>query len=682
MTRRSPSPPAARASARSQGFFAHHGIWAPGVRLFRQLGFRTKATIITWSAILPLLALLAWQALGDYRGQLEAEKASTREHVELAHGVLAWAHGFETSGRLSREQAQAMALSAIARMRYGDGGAEYFWVNDMAPRMVMHPVKPELDGKDMAAFKDPNGLALFQAFVDTVRRGGHGFVAYQWPKPGHEQPVDKVSYVKGFAPWGWVVGSGIYVDHVLAAAQARWRVGVVVVVAALAFGCYLFWCFYLVMDGGLRETEYHLNAMASGDLTTQPSPWGTDESARLMMSLRAMQDSLRDTVTRVRLASQDIVHSSSDIASGALDLSSRTEQAAANLQQTAASMEQISSTVRHTSDHVMRAADLARSNAEVATHGGQVMQQMVSTMAEIHGASNRIADIIVVIDGIAFQTNILALNAAVEAARAGEQGRGFAVVAGEVRQLAQRSAAAAREIKALIGASVEKVTTGTGIVREAGRAIEQIVGNAGQVNELLDQIATGAREQASGVGQIGQAVADLDRMTQQNAALVEQTAAAAGAMKDQAHMLASDVDRFKLPDAPAGGGSAAGPGAAQGVPDFDFDQAIDAHRQWRVKLRAAIAEHQRLDADTICRDDQCPLGRWLHGPGGAQWGGRPMFTALIDRHADFHLAAGDVARKINAGAYAEADRLIGSGSRFAQASLEVATLLTRSKQGL
>jgi len=259
-----------------------------------------------------------------------------------------------------------------------------------------------------------------------------------------------------------------------------------------------------------------------------------------------MQDSLRHMVMSVRATSDGIVHSSGDIAFGAMDLSARTEKTAANLQQTAASMEQISATMRQASDHVLQAATLARSNADLALRGGQVMGQMVATMEQIHSASSKIGDIIGVIDGIAFQTNILALNAAVEAARAGEAGRGFAVVAQEVRALAQRSAGAAREIKGLIGASVEKVATGTGIVREAGATIDEIVGNAGKVKELLEQIATGAREQTSGVGQIGQAVAELDRMTQQNAALVEQTASAASAMKEQAHTLATDVARFQV----------------------------------------------------------------------------------------------------------------------------------------
>jgi methyl-accepting chemotaxis protein len=285
--------------------------------------------------------------------------------------------------------------------------------------------------------------------------------------------------------------------------------------------------------------------MTDGDLTTTPSPWGRDEAAQLMLELSSMQDSLRRMVLRVRRSSDEIVNSSSEIASGAMDLSSRTEQAAANLEQTAASMEQISSTVKSTSENTDEASRVARHNAETAAAGGKVMREVAETMEGIRSSSARIGEIIGTIDGIAFQTNILALNAAVEAARAGEQGRGFAVVASEVRTLAQRSAEAAKEIKELIGRSVDQVAAGTGVVRKAGSTMDEIVTSSQRVDQLLGEVATGAREQTLGIGQIGQAVQELDRMTQQNASLVEQTAAAASAMRDQAARLAEEVSRFR-----------------------------------------------------------------------------------------------------------------------------------------
>jgi methyl-accepting chemotaxis protein len=528
------------------GFFSYHGIWAPGVRLFRALHFASKALIISLAFMVPMLSMLLWQLDNQASQALQARKDATRQHVEVAHGVLAWAQAQEAAGRLTREQAQQTALQAVAQLRYE--GKEYFWINDMQPRVVMHPTKPELNGQDASGIKDPNGYALFIGFVEAVKRNGHGFVGYQWPRPGSTEPVDKLSYVKGFAPWGWVIGSGIYIDDLKTAQrqEALWVTGIAT--GSLLLAGYLFLSFYRVMDGGLKETSRHLRAMTEGDLTTSPRPWGRDEAAQLMLELRAMQDSLRGMVARVRTSSEQIVHSSSEIASGALDLSSRTEQAAANLEQSAASMEEISATVTQTASHTDEASKVARHSATAAANGGLVMGEVVATMEGIRESSAKISDIIGVIDDIAFQTNILALNAAVEAARAGEQGRGFAVVASEVRGLAQRSAAAAREIKTLIARSVSQVEAGAGVVRKAGATIEDTVQSSRRVDALLGSVATGAREQSQGIAQIGVAVQELDRMTQQNAALVEQTAAAAAAMKEQALVLAAEVARFRMPE--------------------------------------------------------------------------------------------------------------------------------------
>ncbi|MBP6902866.1 MAG: cache domain-containing protein [Burkholderiaceae bacterium] len=672
----SPSPH----SPSSQGFFSHHGIWAPGVRLFRRLGFRAKAALVSLVLLLPLLGLLGWQLLSSSSDAMDAHRDALRKQTQVAIGLLNWAHGLESRGAVSRAQAQQLALAALAGTRWGDG--DYYWINDMDARMVMHAAKPELNGRDMAEHADPNGFKLFRAFVDTVRRDGAGYVAYQWPKPGHDKPVDKLSHISGFAPWGWVVGTGIYVDDVAAARNADMaRVGLVMALT-LALAAYLLHCFYLVMEGGLRETERHLAAITQGDLTTTPSPWGRDEAARLMLSLRDMQVSLRQMVSKVREASDDILHSSEEIANGGQQLQGRVEHTAANLQQSAASMEQISATVRSSAQHVVDAARLADANAEAARRGGEVMAQMADTMDAIQSASSRIGDIIGTIDGIAFQTNILALNAAVEAARAGETGRGFAVVAQEVRALAQRSTGAAREIKQLVQASTERVEAGSGIVRHAGEAIGAIVGSSSQVKQLLDQVAASAREEALGVAQIGDAVTELDRMTQQNAALVEETAAAADAMRHQAQSLTGEVSRFLLPAASGAVAVAAAPVPATPAADFDFDSAIQAHRDWKVKLRKAIGEQGQVDAEALCRDDRCPLGRWLHGPGGRRWGGRPVFQALVDKHAQFHQRAGEVAQRINAADYERARSLLGAESAFSAASTEVVTLLTQAKRGL
>ncbi|MFZ2988429.1 methyl-accepting chemotaxis protein [Ideonella sp.] len=327
----------------------------------------------------------------------------------------------------------------------------------------------------------------------------------------------------------------------------RMLTGAAVSAVLLLAGLYFFYCFYRVMHSGMRTLVRRMHAMASGDLTDTLIPKGRDETATLLGALAEMQSSLRSTVRDVRSASNAIIRSASEVASGSMDLSQRTEQAAANLEETASAMEQISSTVSNTTDGAAQAAGVAARNVELAHQGGQVIGQVVGTMSDIQESSRRIGEIIGVIDGIAFQTNILALNAAVEAARAGEQGRGFAVVAGEVRSLAQRSADAAREIKQLILASGERVEVGNRIVSSAGTTIGAIVESTGRVGDLLQTIANGAREQALGIDQVGRAIHELDQMTQQNAALVEETAAASATMRQHAEQLAQAVGVFKLP---------------------------------------------------------------------------------------------------------------------------------------
>ena len=287
-------------------------------------------------------------------------------------------------------------------------------------------------------------------------------------------------------------------------------------------------------------------AVAGGDLTMRIRVDGRDEAAQLLQALSAMQDSLRGIVGDVRGSADSIGTASREVASGNTDLSQRTEQTASNLQQTASSMQQLTGALRQSTDAASQANQLANSAASVAKRGGAVVAQVVSTMDEINASSKRIGDIIGTIDGIAFQTNILALNAAVEAARAGEQGRGFAVVAGEVRSLAQRSAEAAREIKALVGTSVDRVEQGSRLVGEAGSTMTEIVASVQRVTDIIGEISAAAAEQSSGIGQVNGAVTELDRMTQQNAALVEQSAAAAESLKDQADRLGGLVARFRI----------------------------------------------------------------------------------------------------------------------------------------
>ncbi|MFT3955227.1 MAG: methyl-accepting chemotaxis protein [Piscinibacter sp.] len=643
-------------------FFRHHGAWAPGVRLFRRIQFRTKAAIISAVFIVPLVlvSVALWGAQMDVidfavkerqgvaamskvahfyneltnarnatRATLggfdaKADYAAARAHADEALVALekhlkesgdplvlqplttkltqAWAatasapNGVDAQGHTVFGPVVASARELVAKM--GDDSNlvldpdvdSFYVINAMVLTMpkLMEDAGQVWGWSTYAAAKgslDKKQSSEFGIRAATAGSGASDLRDYIGRAAAYNASIktsvplgalDKLEAFRKQAVGAVIDGKdtdaatlyaagkaavtdldGLYdralpvIDELLAArigaAQHKlWSLSAVVVVC-VAIGIYLFYSFFLVTHGGLREVQKHLEAMTAGDLTTHPRPWGNDEAARLMGSLADMQQSLRGIVGKVRGSSESIVHSTAEISDGAMDLSGRTEQAAANLQQSAAAMDQISSTVQATSDQAQQAAVIARGNATTAERGGEIIGTMVTTMEGIHASSTRIGDIIGVIDGIAFQTNILALNAAVEAARAGEAGRGFAVVASEVRALAQRSAEAAKEIKGLITESVEQVAGGTKIVRDAGTTIGQIVSSANEVNRLLAAIANGANEQATGVSQTAQAVQDLDSMTQQNSALVEETAAAAASLKEQAVRLAEEVSRFRLP---------------------------------------------------------------------------------------------------------------------------------------
>ena len=637
------------------GFFAHHGVWAPGVKLFRRFGFRFKASIISLCFVLPLLvAAGAW-----FLGAQESLRFSSkeREGVAFAREVvalqsllieqrqLALQHGdgktaqeqVALQGRIQQALGKIKSMQAASRDALGTAAALQAFEQGLAalPAAGAKPAEviqghskviadlgdllgAAVDGSNLSldpqfdtyylmdgafvqlprlaeetarlmamAVAVAQGLnvdaAVVKAMTVAETQGDlseaqlaaalakveavHPGLRKEWQYDDFQKALhalhEKLAAsddVKALAASGAKVTDGMStlqrqmtdrLDALLAArvdGLVRQEVAMGAAIGlCLALAGYLFYCFYLVMDGGLKETKRHLRAMTAGDLTTSPHPWGHDEAAELMLELRAMQDSLRGIVADVRQGSDQMLHASSEIASGALDLSARTEKTAASLQQTVASMEEISGTVKSTADHAHSAVAIARENAKDATEGGRTMVQVVETMDRIGDSSRRITDITAVIDGIAFQTNILALNAAVEAARAGEAGRGFAVVASEVRALAQRSGAAAREIKALITTSTEQTQAGAAVVGQARASIDRVLANAQRVGELIDQIANAAREQALGVQQVGAAATELDQTTQANAALVEQTAASAQALREQAALLAQRVTRFQLP---------------------------------------------------------------------------------------------------------------------------------------
>jgi len=418
--------------------------------------------------------------------------------------------------------------------RAGTAKLDEFQTNALAA-LEKDPTSPQHQVEEIAG-----RLSVRYAVADVMKEG---CVACHNSNPQSPKHDWKVGDVRG------IVEVVVPVDQV---EQSISRSSLTLILLILGgfglLGALLYVLTQRVVSRPLFDAAQRMERVAAGDLSDPPVHRGTDEVGQMFGSLQAMTAKLRATVGQVRQSAESIEVASGEVAAGNQDLSSRTELAAANLQQTAASMTQLTGTVQHTADSAQTANQLAQSATEVAERGGAVVSQVVTTMDEINASSKKIADIIGVIDGIAFQTNILALNAAVEAARAGEQGRGFAVVAGEVRSLAQRSAEAAREIKGLIGTSVDRVETGSRLVQDAGATMGDIVASVKRVSDIIGEISAAASEQRGGIGQVGNAVNQLDQMTQQNAALVEEGAAAAESLKEQAQTLTRLVATFKLQD--------------------------------------------------------------------------------------------------------------------------------------
>nr|WP_276314332.1 methyl-accepting chemotaxis protein [Paraburkholderia phosphatilytica] len=389
----------------------------------------------------------------------------------------------------------------------------------------------------------------FEGQPDLLRDPGRGYVHTNTPKPGEKTDSAKLSAVRAVSGWNWVIGTGAYIDDIDAAFYRALVVqGLEVLLAGGLASLLAAWIIRSLSReiGGdpahAREAAFEI---AQGNLAARFDVGHADETS-LLFSIGQMQTQLSHTIGTIKTSVSAIADATRQIAAGNMDLSSRTEQQAASLQETAASMEQLTATVKQNSDNAQHASGFANEARSVANEGSAIVGDVVKTMAEINESADRMAEIISMIEGVAFQTNILALNAAVEAARAGEHGRGFAVVASEVRSLAQRSASAAKEIKALIETSGARVQTGSELVTRAGETMHRIESSIERVTAIMTEIAAASHEQSRGIEQVGLAVAQMDEVTQQNAALVEEAAASAGALEDQTDQLRSAIDVFHV----------------------------------------------------------------------------------------------------------------------------------------
>ncbi len=514
------------------------------MNLFNRTGFAARLYLVGLILIVALggVAVSAWIQLGevatlaDRTGSArvpqleriaEAELTVTRVSLQIRHAMLV---------KTAPDLAATLADIAEKRRHLGDLFAQYQReASVQAGRDTANAIAPLV-----SAFWEAGGANL--KLIEEGRKDAAFAMLVEQTIPARNRLLNLLDDEK--KRQGTVLATEL---ETIEREAGQIRVLLVGLVVAVAAGLLVFSAWIAV---SLRRRVAQARAVAErvrdGDLTTTIRDNRRDEFSPLFAAMRDMQSSLTELVTKVRLGVDSVATASVQIASGNQDLSSRTEEQASNLQQTAASLEQLTATVKQNTESARQANQLAASASGVAAKGGAVVERVVATMGDITESSRKIAEIITVIDGIAFQTNILALNAAVEAARAGEQGRGFAVVAGEVRNLAQRSAQAAREITALIGNSVERVESGSRLVNEAGLTMSDIVAQVRRVTDLIGEITAASLEQSSGITQVNDAVTQLDHVTQQNAALVEQSAAAAAGLKDQAAQLATAVAMFKL----------------------------------------------------------------------------------------------------------------------------------------
>ncbi|GAB7533846.1 methyl-accepting chemotaxis protein [Burkholderia sp. 3C] len=465
---------------------------------------------------------------------------------DAAYNVLSQYDEMVKNGALTLADAQKQAASRIHAMRFGKDG--YFGVMTTDEVMVLHP-NPEMIGKSVRGFSDSHGRPLYEMLLRAAQTPNGSFIKYSFPRPGTSEEVPKTGYARSFGPWNWILITGLYTDDIeaaffenlIASGSILLVIGVVLAIIVVQSTKSL----QRQIGGDPAYAMGVAESIASGDLCVDIKV-GSHDISSMMSAMKRMRDALTKIITEIKSSADHVATASQQIASGNRDLSQRTESQAASLQETAASMEQITSMVRRTADNAKEATNVAESAANVTERSNQMMTEVVASMREIADGSSRMVDIISVIEGIAFQTNILALNAAVEAARAGEEGRGFAVVAGEVRTLAQRSANAAKEIRELIQASVERVGDGTELVERTGVTLGQTREAIARMVSLVHEIAGAALEQSSGIDQVNVAVTQMDGATQQNAALVEQGTAAAHALEEQAMRLKASVEVFRV----------------------------------------------------------------------------------------------------------------------------------------
>ena len=538
----------------------------------KKMTLRGKLTAMTLATIGALIILFTVLLIDGKQRMLEDREAKVRNLVEATHSMLTYFHGEATAGRMSDENARKAAADAIRSMRYDQN--EYFWINDLNDLMVMHPIKPEMEGKKLDQIKDKNGKFLFVEFNNVVRKTGAGFVEYLWPKPGHEGDVPKISYVMGFKPWGWVIGSGIYIDDV----DTKFRQDAIVLLLwGLGIGGFIGISLLLVsrniiktLGGDPSAASVITRRIAAGDLS---SPVDCPPGENLLSDISAMQDTLRAMISTIVKNAEHVASAADQLLTSSEEVADRASQQSDAASSMAASVEQMAVSIDQVKDNANEAHSISREAGAISEEGAAIIHTTASEMRKISETvqtssriiedlgqqSNQITSIVNTIREIADQTNLLALNAAIEAARAGEQGRGFAVVADEVRKLAERTSNSTAEIAEMITKiqggtrsavsnmqdGVTKVTHGVLLADQAGDSINRIRDGAQRVTFVVNGISDSIAEQSEASNDIAQKLESIAQMSEESAAAVHQTADAARRLQILSTELHEAVAHFK-----------------------------------------------------------------------------------------------------------------------------------------